>query len=121
MIDIKGFGIWLLAFVLKTILSPFLFVYSIGIAAKEKRIGDYFYELGRGLDIAANKTLEPFLNKYFKIKKGHRFGGDNTISYDMAINKRYNWSTKLADRVEKIINKVDKNHLDKTLKKHELN
>lgn len=114
--DTQGFLIWLLAIVAKILAGFVLWPWSLCIVIKEKRVGAYFRNLGIGWDILAGKAFEPVFNK--KLKKpncGRDFGGNETISHDMAVNKLSGCDTEEARWVEEnLIEFFDKNHLAKT-------
>lgn len=82
---------------------------SVIIAIKQKRFNKYRYEVARGWDILANKLYAPVFNE----EMGDNFGGDETISQCMAKNKRDGTDTKMAKKVEKLIDIFDKDHLSK--------
>lgn len=119
MSDFGWFLVWLGALVLKILIGIVGVPWSIIIAIKQKRLGAYFKEWARGIDILGNKMLEPALNEVMKEENGEEFGGDTTISHDMAKNKVKGTDTKFAKRIEKILNFVDNNHLEKTLKSYD--
>ncbi len=112
MTDFVGFILALFASFLVRLFGIVLLPWSIIIAIHDKRLNSYFYEIGRGFDILANKMYEPSLNS----KMGYGFGKDETISQAMARNKRKGTDTLTAKWWERLINKFDKNHLDKVKK-----
>lgn len=100
--------------------SIVLLPWSLIIVIKEKRFGKWRYEIGRGWDILANKMFEPVFNKKLVKPGGKQFGGDVTISYDMAVNKVTGYDTETAEWWEEnLVNKFEKDHLNKTLIKYE--
>lgn len=110
------FTAWILskaAKVLVKLAGLILLPWSIIVAIKNKRLNYYFYEVARGWDILANKLYAPALNS----KLGPDFGRDETISQRMAKNKKSGKHTKTAIWWENVINKFDKDHLEKTHKK----
>jgi hypothetical protein len=120
MTDIRGFGLYIGTVFLKILLAPVLFVWSFILVIKQKRLGDWFRQVCIGWDIAANKAFEPVLND--KLRKPGcplKYGNDTTISHDMADIKVIGYQNELGDNIEKIINKIDNNHLEKTLKNYE--
>lgn len=122
MIDIIGFLIWIGSFIIKRLVFLFALIAGIIYTVKQKKLGDYFYSLGYGNDLFGAKLIAPFANKHFIKQGGKKYGTEDnkTISYYMAINKRYGFNTPAADWWERRINFFDKNHLEKTLKKHNL-
>lgn len=120
MIDIVGFLIWILATLLKVVIFLPAIVLSIIQAAKNKKLGDYFYSLGIGTDIYGNKLIAPFANRYFKKEGGHDYGCNETISLCMAKNRRDGFETKSAKFVGNLIEFFDPNHLQETLNKNNM-
>lgn len=128
MIDIVGFLIWVLSLVSKIIIFPYALIRGIIYAAIDKKLGDYFYSLGYGNDLFGLKLIAPYANRHFVKEGGFKFGepnkytkdGNKTISFYMAINKLHGFNTPEADKWERRINLVDKNHLNKTLAKNNI-
>ena len=116
MTDFAAFIVALFAFVIVRVFGLILLPWSLFLAIKQKRLNSYFYEVGRGFDILANKLYEPALNSKLQ-RNGRKFGQDETISQCMAFNKKYGFDTSTAKWWEKRINTIDKNHLEKTLNK----
>lgn len=116
--DTKGFGVWMLQFVTKTLVFIPGAYLNIKQAAKERRLGWYFYSLGYGGDIWGNKFIAPHANAHWITKEGYRFGLDEPISKPLAINV-YNWTlTRKMIKYVKSVEIPDKNHLAKTLRSH---
>ena len=122
MTDIVGFIIWIGSFIIKRLIFLYALIRGIIYAIKDKKLGDYFYSLGYGNDLFGAKLIAPYANRKLIKPNGIKYGTEDnkTISYYMAVNKRNGTNTPEADWWEKQINKVDKNHLEKTLKKHNL-
>lgn len=115
--DTKGIVVFLFARLVRwLVFFPALFQ-GLVISAQEKNIGDYGKSLGIGEDIFGNKLIAPHANKYWIKPGGTRFGSNETISETMAKNKRDGFNTKYADRWERLINRFEKNHLQKTLER----
>lgn len=113
MSDLKGIGIWLLGVFAKLVFFLPAIIQGIRISHKKKNVGDYFYSLGSGIDLFGAKLIAPHANKYWVKEGGRLYGKHEHISTTMAINKRYGYNTKYADRWERFINFFDTNHLDK--------
>lgn len=118
MSDLKGFGIWIGAVFLRIVMFFPAVFQGVKISIQKKRLGDYFWSLGSGIDIWGNKLIAPHANKHWVKPGGRQYGMNEHISLTMAINKHYGHNTKYADRWERVINKVDKDHLAKTLKSY---
>ena len=98
------------------VLSP----YSYVIIYRKKGwagVKEHRYEIARGWDILAGKMYAPALNKHLTIECKSPFGGDETISENMARNKfLLSDNSTTADWWEnKVINKFESEHLLKTL------
>ena len=117
MTDFVAFIVMIFAALLVRVFGIILLPWSIYLAIKQRRLNSYLYEVGRGLDILANKLYEPALNSKLQ-NDGHKFGQDETISQSMARNKfETKTDTDTARWWEKRINFFDKQHLAKTYSK----
>lgn len=115
---------WFLVFlgsiILKLILSPILLSYGIYRAFREKRLEEYFKQMSIKIDVLGNVMGKDIFNKTLREKEGYSFGNNcDTISYSMAINKRFNNLSKFGKLIEKLLNFVDNNHLEKSIKYHD--
>lgn len=117
MADLRGIALFLFAWLAKAIIFFPALCQGIKISAEKKNIGDYGYELASGTDIYGNKLIAPHANKYWVKPGGRPYGLNEHISVTMAINKHNQHNTQYADRWERVINFLDKNHLQKTLNK----
>lgn len=120
MTDLKAYLLSKLAKWVIRLFSIVLLPWSLILVIKNKSFMLWRYEIARGLDILAGKMFAPVFNKMLVKPGGRLFGGDEPISYTMAINKLLHYNTSTADWWEKnVINKFEKDHLNKTLIKYE--
>lgn len=116
--DSKGFGVWMLQVIIKSIVTVPGFILSAYQAVKGKYFGGYMYTLGYGGDIWGNKLIAPHANAKWVKPEGHQYGGDEPISLPLALSVRDNTILKPAIKYVISIEKADKNHMRKTLRAH---
>lgn len=124
-----GFILFLIAFVSTSILTVIYlpvniiyYIFTFKWKTGSKKLNKYFYQMALSIDQFANVSLQTPLNFLmineisFKYGEHHKFGDeDDTISYCLAMNKKYNSLTKFGKFWAWFLNKVDKNHLQKAL------
>ena len=116
--DSKGFGLWLLQVIMKTLITVPGFILSAYQAVKGKYFGGYMYTLAYGGDIWGNKLIGPHANAYWITSNGYKFGQDEPISLPLAINVARNTYTEKMKKYVIGIEKVDPGHMKMTLLSH---
>ncbi len=75
----------------------------------------YFADTALSMDIFANREFRATWNKYLQ-KEGYKFGVvGETISSALGKNQRDGTLTKLGERLCWILDKIDKNHCEKSV------
>lgn len=112
--DTLGFILFIVARLLELILIPIFIVWGIIESIIIKKLGDYFKSLALIIDVMGNVFGKYMMNRLLITKEGYSFGSRfETISYVLGKNKKLNTLTKLGIFIGKILNKIDKNHLEK--------
>lgn len=105
-----NFLLIILAILLLFIFGVFGFIFTIVSFSGDYK---YFLDIAITLDILGCVILRGPLNKWFIQETGHKFGGIETISKVLGINK-YNKTLKKPGIVLcNILNFLDKNHVEK--------
>lgn len=114
--DFLGVILWLVAWILKLVLSPILLLYGIIESYANKELGNYFENIAISLDVSGNVLGKYLFNKALIKANGYKFGSRyETISYVLGINNRDNTLTLLGRLIGKLLNIIDKNHLNKAI------
>jgi hypothetical protein len=89
------------------ILSPFTFF---------KNLAAWTLQIAVGIDKLGNVVLQYPLNKWFITEYGYKFGNySDTISYVLGKNKMSNNLKPLGVFLCSVLNKIDKNHVEKAV------
>jgi hypothetical protein len=83
--------------------------------------GDLLYAINFGIDCIGNVLLSTFLNNFAIVDKTiYPFGRiTNSISHALAVNHvKYQNTTKFGLWIINILEKIDKGHMQKSLKQH---
>ena len=82
-----------------------------------KRLGAYFKTIAIAVDQLGNVVMSNLLNDILIKDYGYKFGDeDETISKVLGVNKANNTLLKTGKIVSSILNKIDKNHVEKASK-----
>lgn len=112
--------LFFLAWLLKLYLSPLLILSGLIILLCQKSrtvaISAYFKEIAIVIDMFGNVIGSPLWNIWLKEDDGYNFGNrKDTISYVLALNNRLGTLSKSGKIWAKILDKIDKDHLEKTI------
>jgi hypothetical protein len=100
-----------LALVLLGVFALFGFVYSLFTTVNDYR---YLYEIACSLDALGNVIMGPLFNRIWRTENGYKFGSyKETISKVLGVNKYYNTLTRHGRWWADVLNKIDKNHVEK--------
>ena len=110
-----GIVLFIVATILFWILSPLFIIYAL---FKAGNLSVYFRNVALSIDQLGNTMGAPMMNSLL-IKKNciHlRFGNpDQTISYVLGINYKLNSLNKLGLLIVKILDKIEKQHVEKAV------
>jgi hypothetical protein len=71
------------------------------------------------VDQLGNTVMSTLFNDILITKYGHKFGDeDQTISMVLGVNKAIGTLTKTGRLIATVLNKIDKNHVEKAIEKH---
>lgn len=77
----------------------------------------YFFSSARNLDIYANREFRSLWDKTLKVPSGYMFGVQGeTISSALGKNKRDGTLTKIGKGLCWVLNLLDKNHVEKSIR-----
>lgn len=108
-----GFVLYLIAYLL------FLPLTIINFVVVDKKKG-YFKSTAITIDKMGNREFRTLFNKTLKTKDGYPFGAENeTISSALGKNQVQNTLTKTGKALVWLLDKIDKNHCAKAIKKEE--
>jgi hypothetical protein len=113
-----GFILLIISILLSAILLPVGWLYSLfTLRLSIKRLGAYFKTIAISIDQLGNVVLSNLLNDVLIDKNGYQFGDeDETISKVLGVNKANNTLLKTGKIVSSILNRIDKNHVEKASK-----
>ena len=113
-----GFILLIISILLSAILLPVGWLYSLfTLRLSIKRLGAYFKTIAISIDQLGNVVLSNLLNDVLINKNGYKFGDeDETISKVLGINKANNTLLRTGKIVSSILNRIDKNHVEKASK-----
>jgi hypothetical protein len=104
-------------FIIATILwIPLTFLNWIAVAYKKGFSNNYFLQTATDIDRFGNRNFRTFLNLTLQ-KNGYEFGDvGETISSALGKNQRDGTLTKTGKLICKILDSLDKNHCQKSIK-----
>lgn len=109
----------IIAWALKLVLSPVLFVYGI-IAACIRKDWQYFKGIALAIDCFGNALGKHIFNDLLKSRGGYSFGDHkDTISYALGKNAQLNTLTPFGRFVGNILDAVDPDHLKKSVENND--
>ena len=110
-----GTILFIIAVLLAWILTPLFFIYAFIRLHNFKRIANYLGDVAFALDQLGNVMGAPIMNDLLlKDNIKYPYGNpDHTISHVTGVNYLNNNLTWKGIIVAKILNKVDKNHVEK--------
>ena len=116
MSDILGIFLFLISAIIRILLAPFIFIYGIFKASKNKSIGDYFKQIGLANDRWGNVVGQYAFNRLLSEPNGYKAGnGKETISSYIGKNSENGTLTKLGVFFYRILNLIDKNHCENSI------
>jgi len=114
----KGLALMILAFILAGVLLPLGFIYQL-ISSLLKASNQYLFKIAKSIDQLGNVVCKDLFNLTL-IKQDHLngFGNeDETISSVLGKNKGLNNLTWIGKALERLLNLIDKNHVEKAIEK----
>ena len=119
-----GVLLFIIALVLSVVLYPLGLVYSFiklialfRFKSALKHIDDIFYMCAVLIDVMGNVFMKHVFNDLLIKKGGLDFGNPTkTISFVLGANKHKGKLTKLGKFVADVLNKIEKNHVEKAYK-----
>ena len=114
-----GFILLIIAIVLSAILFPLGWLYSLfTFKLSIRKLSGYFKAIAISIDQLGNVVMANLLNDTLIKEHGHKFGNpDETISMVLGLNKRDKSLTKWGIKLTNILNKIEKDHIEKTIEK----
>ena len=110
----RGFILFIIAKVLSIILFPLGFFYSL--ITFRVGLSNYFERVAISIDQEGNVIMSVIFNDILRKKGGHKFGDpDETISMVLGINKASKTLTRLGRWIAYILNKIEKDHVEKSI------
>jgi hypothetical protein len=104
----------LIAFLLVGVFTPFSILWTLIL--HPRKLSDYFWRFAIALDQLGNVTCQYTLNFVFIKKDGVLCGNeDQTVSYVIGANKQKGTLTKAGIYLAKILNKIEKDHVEKAV------
>jgi len=112
----RGFILFIIAKLLSYVLFPLGFIYSL--ITFRVGLSNYFKRVAISIDQEGNVIMSVLFNDILRKAGGHRFGNpDETISSVLGVNKINNTLTLLGVFISYILNKIEKNHVEKSIEK----
>jgi len=118
--DIGFFFLFLIASALKWVFSPFLYIYGVIRSLTMGEFGKYHFDLAYSKDQYGNVVGQYFFNDVWIKPDGYKFGKpDETMSSALGKNKRISMFRKFGESVANFLNKIDTNHVEKSIEDDE--
>ena len=103
-----NFILVIVAVVLSIPLYPIGFVYAL---IKCRNLSHYFRGIAESIDQLGNHVMQYAFNKWLIKDNAYKFGNiDETVSSVLGKNKRDHTLTKTGHFLDRILNRLDKNH-----------
>ena len=107
----------LLFFIAWLLILPLTMLNLFSVYRKYGNVKGYFRSTALSLDIWANKEFRTLWNTQLRIDGGYKFGKENeTISSALGKNERDKTLSKKGKLLVKILDFLDKNHCEKSIK-----
>lgn len=111
-----GFVLNIVASILKWILQPFMFIFGTIISLNKREFNDWQLDLAYTKDVWGNVLIKYAANIVLIKKGGYPFGSrTKTISHVLGMNKNLKRLTIFGKLLVWILNKIDKNHVEKAI------
>ena len=110
-----GFILLVISIILAILLFPIGWLYSIiTFRSKLSKLNSYAKTIALSIDQLGNVVLSNLFNDIMIKPSGYKFGDeDETISKVLGVNKYDNTLKPLGKFLAWILNKIDKNHVEK--------
>ena len=104
---------------MSVILFPLGWLYSLfTFKLSIRKLSGYFKAIAISIDQLGNVVMANLMNDTLIKDNGHKFGDpDETISMVLGLNKREKSLTNMGIRIADILNKIEKDHVDKAIEK----
>lgn len=113
-----GFLLLIIAKALSWVLFPLGWLYSlVTLRLRWGRLNEYALGIALSLDQMGNVVLANLMNDFLIKKEGYKFGNpDDTISAVLGFNKFKGALLPAGKAIAYILNKIDKDHVEKASK-----
>tara|TARA_R110001632_G_scaffold125931_3_gene239427 strand:- start:1747 stop:2100 length:354 start_codon:yes stop_codon:yes gene_type:complete len=114
-----GFILLIIAILMSVILFPLGWLYSLfTFKLSIRKLSGYFKAIAISIDQLGNVVMANLMNDTLIKDNGHKFGDpDETISMVLGLNKREKSLTNMGIRIADILNKIEKDHVEKAIEK----
>lgn len=104
---------------MSVILFPLGWLYSLfTFKLSIRKLSGYFKAIAISIDQLGNVVMANLMNDTLIKDNGHKFGDpDETISMVLGLNKREKSLTSMGIRIADILNKIEKDHVEKAIEK----
>lgn len=111
----RGFILLIIALLLSLVVLPVGFAFQI-ITALFRGIDKYLFRMAKSIDQLGNVVCEHLFNVTLIKKRGYKFGNEDvTISHVLGINKKINTLTYTGKLLSKLLNLIEKDHVEKAI------
>lgn len=114
-----GLILLIIATILKVVVAPFAYMYGTVKSLKVgglKEWNEWNFNLAVAKDQYGNGLLKYIMNDLAIYDNGYQFGNiDETISSVLGKNKKQHTLTKFGIFIAAILNKIDPNHVEKSI------
>ncbi|MBP7834935.1 hypothetical protein KA025_02505 [Candidatus Saccharibacteria bacterium] len=113
-----GFLLLIIAKLISYIIFPIGWIYSlITFRTSFIKLSDYALTIALGIDQLGNVVMSNLFNDILIYREGHKFGNpDETVSFVLGKNKETKTLKYFGRVLSSILNKIDKNHVEKAAK-----
>ena len=104
---------------MSVILFPLGWLYSLfTFKLSIRKLSGYFKAIAISIDQLGNVVMANLMNDTLIKDNGHKFGDpDETISMVLGLNKREKSLTNMGIKIADILNKIEKDHVEKAIEK----
>tara|TARA_R110000796_G_C14410646_1_gene418673 strand:- start:284 stop:637 length:354 start_codon:yes stop_codon:yes gene_type:complete len=114
-----GLLLLIIAVLMSAILFPLGWLYSLfTFKLSIRKLSGYFKAIAISIDQLGNVVMANLMNDTLIKNSSHKFGDpDETISMVLGLNKREGSLTDMGVKIADILNKIEKDHVEKAIEK----
>lgn len=105
-----------IVFAINIIVQPIYYIFTFKWKQGSIKLNEWYYTMALSVDQFGNVATSTLLQLILTKKLNHPFGNpDDTVSYVIALNRRDGYLTGWGRFFARVLDKIDKNHLQKAI------